>query len=305
MGRLRVHTAVVDPIRRWQLLHPPVLRPTVVHDHVHDDLHAFGACCVHKRFVFFIASKPAVHLVIIRGGVAVVRPSGLVVFQNGIQPNGREAHVVQVVQLLLDAGNIPTMTAVVVGAVEPLLHARDLIVRRVAIREAVRRNQVNGIRGGVALDRAFFTRLQFKRRPPHRFAFAVGGIPPLDGEGTGPGIRTDVQVDERVIRPIAVHHARDAHPRVFHHRRQLRHAVTVHHDLHRVHRHVHPPKRWIQVFNKGLSREVERSGRSEQQERNEVGQAFQHARKEKAEFAITTSAKAGRPAWFSTECMAA
>ena len=197
------------------------------------------------------------------------------------------------------------MATVVVGAVEPLLHARDLIVRRVAIREAVRRNQVNGIRGGVALDRAFFTRLQFKRRPPHRFAFAVGGIPPLDGEGAGLGIRGDVQVDERVIRPVAVHHARDAHPRVIHHRHQLRHAVTVHHDLHRVHRHVHPPKRRIQVFNKRLSREVERSSRREQQERNEVEQAFQHARKEKAEFAITASARAGRPAWFSTGCTAA
>ena len=112
------------------------------------------------------------------------------------------------------------------------------------------------------MNRSFFTRLQFKRRPPHGFAFAVGGISPLDGKGTGLGVRADVQVDEGVIRTVAVGHAGNVHARVIHHRSQLGHPVSVHHDLNRIHRHVHPPKRWVDVVNEGLSREVERSSRS-------------------------------------------
>ena len=63
---------------------------------------------------------------------------------------------------------------------------------------------------------------------------------------------------------------------------QLGHAVAVNHDLHSIHGHVHPPERWVKVLDEGLGRHLGRSGHGEQEEHKKGGQAFQHARKEKA-----------------------
>ena len=89
----------------------------MVHDHVHDDLEAFAARCLCQCAVFLIGAEAGVNLVIVCGGITVVGPLGLVVFEQGIEPYGGESHVVEVVEMLCDAGEVTTVTSMVIGAI--------------------------------------------------------------------------------------------------------------------------------------------------------------------------------------------
>ena len=81
-----------------------MLYAAVVENHVHYD---FDAACMgffNQLLVFFVGTEARVYLVVVCGGIAVIGTAGHVVFQYRSKPEGCDAEVGEVVQVLFDAG---------------------------------------------------------------------------------------------------------------------------------------------------------------------------------------------------------
>ena len=141
----REGSAVIDPIFGGRVCDPGMLIAAVIHDHVHDHLHVPIAGCIRQLPVVCIRSKTRVYAVVIGRGIAVVGPLGLVILQNGIQPNGRKPHAIKVVEVRFNSGNVPPMAAVIIFATHAFTEPLDLIVIWIAIGKTVGCNEANGV----------------------------------------------------------------------------------------------------------------------------------------------------------------
>ena len=173
MRRGRERRIVVDPILRGQIVQPRVLRSAVIHDHVHDYFHASVPRSLRKFPVFLIATKPWINPVIVRGGVSVIRPLRLVVFQHRIEPNSRKPHAIEVTQVPLYPRQISAVSAMIIGAVQSFQHSFYFVVARVPIGKSIRRDEADRILRAISLNaittiRESFSNFQFEWRPSHR-----------------------------------------------------------------------------------------------------------------------------------------
>lgn len=129
-----------------------MLRATVVDNHIHDDADAFGAGQISQLAVFLIGAEAGVHLVEIGGRIAVVGVLVHVIFQQWVEPDGGEAQIGDVIQVVDDAFDIASVTAARLLAVGLFFHALYVIIGGVAIGETVGRDEVHGIGSSEALE---------------------------------------------------------------------------------------------------------------------------------------------------------
>ena len=97
----------IEPVVRWQVLHPPVPGSDVIEDLVHDQPEAALAHGLRKLSVLFIAAEARVDGIEVRDGVAVIRPDGHRALEHGVQPHGRETHVGDIVQVVGNPLQVP------------------------------------------------------------------------------------------------------------------------------------------------------------------------------------------------------
>ena len=129
------------------VLHPGVVAAAVVEDHVHDDLHAPPVGIVDEVDIFLVGAEARVHPVIVGGRVAVIGTAFHIVLQDGVEPDRRDAQVLDIIHVLFDAGQVAPVAGVGVVAVYLIsLPQGDLVVVGVAVGEAVRHDQVEDIR---------------------------------------------------------------------------------------------------------------------------------------------------------------
>ena len=239
--------APVDPVLRRQVAHPPVPGADVVEDHVHHQADAARAGVAGEGAHVLVAAHPRVHAVQVGDRVAMVGMARLVVLQHRRRPQLGEAERGDVVEVPAQAGDVAAVAAVGIGAVRGLAQAGDAVVARVAVGEAVGHHQVDRIGGieAAALRRARHARIESPVAGGHGASVGLE----RDRHHAGRGVRRDVHGDEQVVRVVGALHVDHRHPGPVDARRRAGDPGAMHHQLHPVVAHAHPPVAGFQVFD--------------------------------------------------------
>ena len=208
------HIAVpaMHPVFAGRIRHPPVMQAAVIDDHVHDEADAPFAPRLGQGGQLLVAAEAGIHAVEIRGGVAVVGILRHGVFQHRIEPDGGEAQPGDVVQALPQALQVAAVAGARQGAIHQVAQAGHLIVARVAIGEAVRRDEVDGVRRGEALGMGG---VGIARVQAIAVAQASLAIAEADAERAGLRLRADAKVQKQVVRIAGGGGLLQGHPRLF------------------------------------------------------------------------------------------
>ena len=174
-----------------------MLYAAVVENHVHYD---FDAACMgffNQLLVFFVGTEAWVYLVVIRGGIAVIGTAGHVVFQYRSKPEGCDAEVGEVVEVLFDAGKVTAVAGIGIVAVYLVLgHACNLVVVRIAVGKAVGHQQVQRVGSVETFVFATFLAagLQFIFLYEFLFPFSKGEV-----DFSGFHVFVEFQIDQEVV----------------------------------------------------------------------------------------------------------
>ena len=98
----------VQPVLRGHVADPRVFESAMVEDHVHHHFQSVLMCVGDERAILLIGAEARVYAVVVGGGVAVVGAEavvgvGRVVFQDRREPQGGDAELIEVVEVLADA----------------------------------------------------------------------------------------------------------------------------------------------------------------------------------------------------------
>ena len=91
-----------------------MLEATVVEDHIHHHLQSFLVSLGHESAILLVGAETRIHTIVVGGGIAVVGAVavvgvGRVVLQHWRKPQGSNAELVEVVEVLADALEVTTM----------------------------------------------------------------------------------------------------------------------------------------------------------------------------------------------------
>lgn len=112
VGRLSITVGEVEPIVRWSVQEPDMLVSAMVEYHIHDDFHTPVMAFGYQIPVIHVCPEPRIDPIIIGCCISMIRPAGHIVFENRIQPNGRYAQVFDIVQVLSDTFQVPSMPGI-------------------------------------------------------------------------------------------------------------------------------------------------------------------------------------------------
>ena len=137
---------IVEPVRSREVFKEEALAATVVKHEVHDILYAMMVAIIDKSCKFFVRAKPRVNVVVVCDGISVVTPPGHIVCQDGSCPDSRYAKVFQIVEMVVDASYIASMTTErFVSPNEGVSESHSAIVVRIPIRKTVRHEQIDHV----------------------------------------------------------------------------------------------------------------------------------------------------------------
>lgn len=110
----------------------------MVVDDVHDHLHALEVAGFYQLNVFLIRTQSRIDAVMVGHRIAVIRFVGLIVFEHGVQPQGRNAQIDQVIQMIDHALQVAAVAKVHLPTMNAhLVQVEVAIVRVIAIRETI------------------------------------------------------------------------------------------------------------------------------------------------------------------------
>ncbi len=245
-----VFVEVVDPVAGRRVVHPPVPVADVVVDHVHDHLQVPLVGAFYEPAERVVAPEARVHPIHVGGRVAVVGAifRGHVVLEDGRDPEGRHAQVVDVVEVLADAGEVPAVARVGVGAVDPLQKAGDRVVFGGAVCEPVRHEEVDHVLTGEALGvRAGAAGPELKVAGERSLVVAEA-----EGDRAGRGRVADAEANEKVVGVLDLRHPVQRHagasPNLHSRRGEV---LAVDHQLDGRPLHVDPPEGRVDAVDLG------------------------------------------------------
>ena len=93
---------LVDPIRRGQVLHPPMIAPAVIKYLIHNHFHPFFVNGGTKFGEFFIGSDAGIGQIVIGDRIAMIGVFFLVILLKRIEPEGSDSQILQVIQVVGD-----------------------------------------------------------------------------------------------------------------------------------------------------------------------------------------------------------
>ena len=265
----------VVPRRRRRVRHPRVVRPAVVRDLVLDHPDARGVGPVDHLAQRREIAEVLLDAVEVDGPVAVVVGDrlpvvGLAVVQvvdvvvPGVEPQRGDAELLQVRQLLDDPAQVAAVVVPRLRAVEEALRAGGVVVRRIAVREAVGHDQVDDVVRREALEAALSREgseeLERHRRRP------AGGLQ-RDRARAGRGARVDRDVDERVRAALVDLHRPRAEARSGRARRGAGEARPADEQPHGVDRVPGPPARRLDLRDGGRRGGGDRRGEEKREGR--------------------------------------
>ena len=197
----------VQPVLARQVGHPGMFKAAMVENHVHHHLQPFLMCLVNQFPIVGIGTETRIHPIVVCGGIAVIGREavlvvGRIVFQHGCEPQGRHAQLLEIVQVLSDAFQIPAMTQGGLCAVFLVgVHALHLRVVVVALCKAVGHEHIEhiGIRESLtvlALHLTFFQRI------------GHGGLLVAERESQGEHAcfgTFHIQIHQQIVRRLQLH----------------------------------------------------------------------------------------------------
>src|SRR5437879_403256 len=95
--------------------------------------------------VLLVVSKSPVYIIQISNCIAMVAGLLLVIFQNGVDPNGGHTEVLYIIEMVRDSFQVTPMPAKAFVAVSTFIKSGKRIVLQITIGETVRKNQVHNI----------------------------------------------------------------------------------------------------------------------------------------------------------------
>ena len=124
---------------------------------VHNNSNAFFLSLISQFLVLLIRPIARIDIVQIRHRIPVVAVGLHVILKYRIQPQARNAHLLEIIQALNDPRQITSVSSTDKFTVWTLQHSFYLVIGRIAISETIWSNQVNEIRRAesLAFCRAF------------------------------------------------------------------------------------------------------------------------------------------------------
>ena len=123
----------IQPVFRWHVLGPRVLKSAMIENHVHNNLQSFRVGFVAKMLVVLVRTETWVYLIIVGSGITVVCGKavlavGRVVLHNRGEPKGGDTKFIKVVEVLTDAVQVATMAERRFGTILYIIaHTLDLL----------------------------------------------------------------------------------------------------------------------------------------------------------------------------------
>ena len=236
------------PILERQVLHPPMGHTAVIRNDVHQNLQTTLVGLLDILTIQLVATHTGVDVVVVGTGIAVVGVVRLVVQQEGRGPDGRHTQVGNVVEVVDDALQVATVTAVQILTVGLLGRRGGAVDGRVAIGKAVGHQQVDDIRGGKALALG---------RPCTAFCQRIGDlellVATLKEEVNLPrrsrGLNLDVE--EEVVGAVGLVHFTQANPLAYQLHLTGRDLFALHQELQRG-LHTNPPRQRLKAGHSTL-----------------------------------------------------
>ena len=126
----------------------------MVEYHVH---HGFDAALVkqaNKSGVVVVATETRVDTIVVGRRIAMVATARHIVFEHRIDPHGRDAERVDIIDVTNQAFQVATMAHIVVCTIstDRMTHLIDAIVLRIAIGKSVGHNHIHHIGGSEAVS---------------------------------------------------------------------------------------------------------------------------------------------------------
>ena len=147
------------PVLERDISHPPVSRTCMVRNNVHDDLKALFVSLLYISAEKVVVTESRVDMVVVCTCITVVCGYRKVILEKRGTPDRcgtKSADIVKVIDYTLDVAAVTAERLVAGGLVR---HSLDRVVRRVAVCETVRHDEVDHVSRGkaCALCRAFLT----------------------------------------------------------------------------------------------------------------------------------------------------
>ena len=221
----------------------------MVENHVHHNFDATLVCLGYQLAVFFVGAEAGVYLVVVRRGIAVVAAALHVVFQYGGEPKSRHAQVGEIVQMLLDTGQVATVAGIrIVTVYFGIEHAFHLVVVRIAVGKTVGHQQVEGVRSVEPFVLAAFHGACFQ------LIFLYGLLLALaEGELylAGLHIFVQVQVYQQVVVAFQFYDAAHRYAGIVHRYPCVADAFAIDHQLQLGVLHACIPEGWVNFVDVG------------------------------------------------------
>ena len=143
---LHVVIEIIKPVVARDIFHPRMIASTMVEDHIHYDTHAPLVRLLDQADVILVRAEAWVYPVIIRRGISVIRASLHVILQYRVQPDSGNAQILDIIQMLLDTGQVASVTGVRAVTVYLIRGThRDLIVRGISVCETIRHDEIKHV----------------------------------------------------------------------------------------------------------------------------------------------------------------
>ena len=173
----------------------------MVENHVHHQLDSSGVAVVGQLAVFVVGAETGVNAVVVGGGVAMIgavaAAVGRVVLQHGSEPQGCDAQLGKVVEVLAQTFDVASVAQARLFAVDGVVgHAGLLVVFGFAVGETVGHEHVEHVAGIKSLAGTAFHAAGAKFVTDRLFLLPLG-------EGQLQRARMclfiDIQVDKQVV----------------------------------------------------------------------------------------------------------
>ena len=115
----------------------------VVKDHIHYDLQTFIMGGTNQLAKLFIITEARIDFIIIRNGIPVIRTFGHIVLQDRIQPDGGNAQVGEIIQMIGYPFQVTSVTGIHIRTIHfRLAHSGNDIILRITVGETIGHDQV-------------------------------------------------------------------------------------------------------------------------------------------------------------------
>jgi len=197
-GRERIEMflrSAVKPVRQRRIFDPRMMRAHMIGNGVEENLDALLVGSGDEVLIIGERAEMRIHGVEVHGAITVIILRGAILNDRG-EPEGGDAEILEIGQMLADAAEIAAVIGAGIRAVVSAGSAGRRIVREITIGEAVRHDEIKSIRRRETLITASDGLARSERQ--FKGSFSARSVDATDERAGKSGI-TDLEPDEKII----------------------------------------------------------------------------------------------------------